>query len=364
MKTTFRALVLCGLASFASSVSAQGECSEAKKSECSTKAEATLASADGECSSSKEAKLAKAGGEECSSAMAAACDESMAKQCDKGAAKLASAGDGEACSSAKAAACDESKAKECGKDAAKLASAGGEECSTKAKAGECKEAAAKLAAAGDGQQCSSKEADKSAATLAKVVVPTSIKLSALIKPNRIAGVVVGGKAYLGPKAVAVIDGLLREQVGTKIASVCEESAKCSKTLATNVEKTLASGICVKTGFTGLLASGRIDSLIIENESTSGEAALASLTSVTSCPEYQAECQTLASAPAKGECSEAAKAECATKASASEACATKAAASEECATKASAKAECCSGEAKAEATQASAKAECSSTSTIQ
>ena len=335
----FRALVLCGFATFATSISAQSTCSKGSSSECSAKTEA---SAKTECSAQSEAKLAVATGDsECASAKAATCTATQAKQCEKGAAKLAAAADGH---------CD---------------GAGGASCH------------GKLASAKDGQQCSSQDQQCNSQKLAKLAIPTSAKLAALIQPSRVAGVVVGGKAYLGPKAIAVVDGLLREQVGTKIASVCEESAKCSKTLASNVDKTLASGFCVKSGFAALLESGRIDSLIISNESASGEAALASLTEMTSCPKFQAECQMLASAPAKGECSSAAgaKGECAMKAGATKECSMKEGDMKECSMKEGSMKDCPMMKAGADAegaSQASVKPECSSkksactasTSTIQ
>ena len=268
MKTLLQAFALCGIASLSTSAFAQESCSEDLKPECSATTDAALASAeDGGCCASAEAKAelaSKVDGSECSSA--------DAKECGEKSAELASAKDGE-CSSAKA---------HCSQAAGELASAKDGECSS-AKAAQCSKSAGELASAGDAAQCGS----------AKPVIPASAQLATLIQPNRVAGVVVGGKAYLGSKAIAVVDGLVRAQLGTKIAAVCVESRSCSKTLASNVDKTLASGVCMKTEFSALLASGAIDSLIIDEESHVGEAALASLTKITSCEKFQAECATRA-----------------------------------------------------------------------
>ena len=269
MKTLLQAFALFGIASLSTSAFAQESCSEDTKPECSATADAALASAeDGDCSSAKAEACSQAG--ELASAKDGECSSAKTEACSQ-AGELASAKDGE-CSSAKAEACSQ---------AGELASTKDGECSS-ARAEACSQTG-ELASAGDDAHCGS----------AKPVIPASAQLATLIQPNRVAGVVVGGKAYLGSKAVAVVDGLVRAQLSTKIAAVCEESRSCSKTLASNVDKTLASGVCMKTEFSALLASGAIDSLIIEEESHVGEAALASLTKITSCEKFKAECATRA-----------------------------------------------------------------------
>ncbi len=219
------------------------------------------------------------------------------KQCSKSSAKLAGAGDGSNCS--KQAGELASNKGDCAKSAPSksgtLASASdGSSCSKTAaelaaKKEDCAKACAKsgatLASAGGGDQC---DGDKSAA--ASGVVSACAQLAALIQPERIAGVVVEGKAYLGEKAFGVVCKLVEQDLAAKISVNCEESRKCEKTLASNVEKTLAGGLCMKSELTALLAAGRIDSLIVDGESACGESAAASLAKITACPEFQAECR--------------------------------------------------------------------------
>ena len=308
MKTLLQAFVLCGIASVSTSTFAQESCSKAEKAACSAKAE--LASTEaGECSgaaSDAAAELASTtDGSACSQAAAAKqcgeksaelasttdgqCGSASAEHCKKADGALASAKDGSACSSA--------DAKQCKKADGALATAkDGSACSS-ADAKQCKQADGALATAKDGSDCSSADAKACSSEVAKRVTPASAQLASLIQPGRVAGIVVDGKAYLGSKAICVVDGLVRAQVGTEIAAVCEESRACEKTLASNVDKTLAAGVCMKSQFSSLLASGAIDSLIIDDESSAGEAALASLTKITSCEKFKAECSERAGAAA-------------------------------------------------------------------
>ncbi len=253
------ALALAGLVALAPMALAQSECSKTK-SECS-KAKAELASADGECSTkAKAATLASADGE-CSTKAKAACST----------ATLASAGDGE---------CSAKEKAECAK--ATLATAADGECSAEEKAACSKAQAAKLATAGGEAECSK--------AAVEVVIPASAQLASLFQPERVAGVVVDGKAYLGSKAIAVVEGLMEECLASKIKENCEASRACEKTLAANVKKAMAGKVCTKTQLSGLLAAGRIDSIIVDDESiTCSKTAEATLASLTSCEEFQAEC---------------------------------------------------------------------------
>ncbi len=280
MKTLLQAFVLCGIASVSTSTFAQESCSTAEKAACSAKAE--LASTEaGECSSAAAELASTTDGSACSQAAAT-------KQCSQKSAELASTTDGQ---------CGSASAEHCKKADGALASAkDGSACSS-ADAKQCKQADGALATAKDGSTCSSADAKACSTEVAKRVTPASAQLASLIQPGRVAGIVVDGKAYLGSKAICVVDGLVRAQVGTEIAAVCEESRACEKTLASNVDKTLAAGVCMKSQFSSLLASGAIDSLIIDDESSAGEAALASLTKITSCEKFKAECSERAGAAA-------------------------------------------------------------------
>ena len=191
------ALAITGLLALAPAALAQ-DCST--KTSCDSKAE--LASAqEGSCSSQKaksecsgEAELAKA--QDCAAKTECSGEAELAKAQDC-ATKCSS--DGEL-----------AKAQDCGSKQAcstgELASAEGD-CATKSSC------SGELAAA-EGE-CSKPE-----------MFPAKAQLATLIRSDRVAGIVVDGKAYLGSKAVAKIECLMSSHLATEIKAVCENSRAC------------------------------------------------------------------------------------------------------------------------------------------
>lgn len=277
------ALALAALVA-APATAQSSECSTKAKSDCSAKAE--LASAQEECSSEKksecsgEAELVSA--QECSSEKKAQCESKA--QCDsKG--ELASA---QECSTEAKASCSSK---------GELASAGDDHCSSKGE----------LATAGDGQ-CSSKgelaaaEGDCSSKKLTMV----QAQLASIMKPTRVQGILVDGKVYLGSKAAAKMECLVRETTSQKIAAKCEASRNCEATLAANVEKTMAGEMCMISELTAMVEAGRVQIIVDEESLSCKQTSAAKLASFGKCPEFQAECAQLAGIKAepkaKSECS--------------------------------------------------------------